>query len=198
MSATIAYVRVSTDDQTTNAQRHAIENRYKVARWFSDEATSGVIKAKDRAGFGQLLSYVREGDTVVVYAIDRLGRSTIDVLETVEALKGKGVAVLSIREGFDLSTPMGKMMLTMLAGLAELERSNIKERQLAGLERARAEGKSLGREKVIDDEAVAQWRQENSASIKATADRFGISTASVKRACRSLKIAALSDIESGQ
>ena len=198
MSATIAYVRVSTDDQTTNAQRHAIENRYKVARWFSDEATSGVIKAKDRAGFGQLLSYVREGDTVVVYAIDRLGRSTIDVLETVEALKGKGVAVLSIREGFDLSTPMGKMMLTMLARLAELERSNIKERQLAGLERARAEGKSLGREKVIDDEAVAQWRQENSASIKATADRFGISTASVKRACRSLKIAALSDSEAGQ
>lgn len=190
MSATIAYVRVSTDDQTTNAQRHAIESRYKVARWFSDEATSGAIKAKDRAGFGQLLSYVREGDTVVVYAIDRLGRNTIDVLETVEALKAKGVAVLSIREGFDLSTPMGKMMLTMLAGLAELERSNIKERQLVGLERARAEGKNLGREKVIDDGAVAQWRQENSASIKATADQFGISAASVKRACRALRIEA--------
>ncbi|MCE9684471.1 recombinase family protein [Halomonas alkalisoli] len=190
MSATIAYVRVSTDDQTTNAQRHAIESRYKVARWFSDEATSGAIKAKDRAGFGQLLSYVREGDTVVVYAIDRLGRNTIDVLETVEALKAKGVAVLSIREGFDLSTPMGKMMLTMLAGLAELERSNIKERQLAGLERARAEGKNLGREKVIDDEAVALWRQETSASIKATADHFGISAASVKRACRALKFEA--------
>ncbi|MCE8023469.1 recombinase family protein [Billgrantia aerodenitrificans] len=184
MTTTIAYVRVSTDDQTTSAQRHAIESRFKVDRWFSDEATSGAIKAKDRTGFGQLLSYVREGDTVVVYAIDRMGRNTIDVLETVEALQGKGVAVVSIREGFDLSTPMGKAMLTMLAAMAELERSNIKERQLAGLERARAEGKNLGREKVIDDEAVTQWRQENSASIKATADHFGISTASVKRACR--------------
>ncbi len=190
MSATIAYVRVSTDDQTTNAQRHAIESRFKVDRWFSDEATSGAIKARDRAGFGQLLSYVRDGDTVVVYAIDRMGRNTIDVLETVEALQGKGVAVVSIREGFDLSTPMGKAMLTMLAAMAELERSNIKERQLAGLERARAEGKNLGREKVIDDEAVAQWRQDNSASIKATADHFGISAASVKRACRSFRIVA--------
>lgn len=187
MTTIIAYVRVSTDDQTTNAQRHAIESRSKVARWFSDEATSGAIKAKDRIGFSQLLSYVREGDTVVVYAIDRLGRNTVDVLETVEVLKSKGVAILSIREGFDLSTPMGKMMLTMLAGLAELERSNIKERQLAGLERARAEGKNLGREKVINDEAVTLWRQENNASIKATACHFRISPASVKRACKSYK-----------
>ena len=83
-----------------------------------------------------------------------------------------------------LHTPMGKAMLTMLAAMAELERSNIKARQMAGIERARAEGRNLGREKVIDDVAVAQWRRENSASIKATAEHFGISTASVKRACR--------------
>lgn len=189
MSAIIAYARVSTDDQTTNAQRHTIESRYTIAKWFCDEATSGAIKAKDRPGFGQLVNYVREGDTVVVAAIDRLGRDTIDVLETVEALKAKGVAVVSMREGFDLSTPMGKAMLTMLAAMAELERSNIKSRQMAGIERARAEGKALGREKVIDDESVAQWRQANSASIKATADFFGISTASVKRACRATKMA---------
>jgi|TARA_R110000851_G_scaffold176026_1_gene322559 DNA invertase Pin-like site-specific DNA recombinase len=190
MSAIIAYTRVSTDEQTINAQRHTIENRHKVDKWFSDEATSGAIKAKDRKGFGQLLSYVREGDTVVVYAIDRLGRDTIDVLETVEKLKAKGVAVVSIREGFDLSTPMGKAMLTMLAAMAELERSNIKARQMAGIERARAKGKNLGREKVIDDAAVAQWRKENSASIKATAEHFGISTASVKRACRGFRVAS--------
>jgi putative DNA-invertase from lambdoid prophage Rac len=190
MTTTIAYVRVSTDEQTTNSQRHAIETRYQIAKWFSDEATSGVIKARERSGFSQLLSYVREGDTVVVYAIDRLGRNTIDVLETVEALEGKGVAVLSIREGFDLSTPMGKAMLTMLAAMAQLERSNIKERQLAGIVRARAEGKNLGREKVIDDAAVAQWRQSHSASIKATAEHFDISTASVKRACRQAKVEA--------
>ncbi len=187
MSATIAYVRVSTEDQSTDTQRATIEERHKVDRWFVDEATSGAIKAKDRKGLGELLSYVREGDTVIVYAIDRLGRNTIDVLETVEALNAKGVAVLSLREGFDMSTPMGKAMLTMLSAMAELERSNIKERQMAGIKRAKAKGKALGREKVIIDEDVAQWRQENSASIKATAEHFDISPASVKRACRTAK-----------
>lgn len=187
MSASIAYVRVSTDDQNTNAQRHAIESRYNINRWFSDEATSGAIKSKERAGFGHLLNYVREGDSVVVYAVDRLGRNTIDVLETVETLQEKGVAVLSIREGFDLSTPMGKAMLTMLAAMAELERSSIKERQMAGIKRAKAEGKALGREKVINDRDVAQWREVNAASIKTTAEHFNISTASVKRACSTIK-----------
>lgn len=187
MSATIAYVRVSTEDQSTDTQRAIIEERHKVDRWFVDEATSGAIKAKDRKGLGHLLSYVREGDTVIVYAIDRLGRNTIDVLETVESLHAKGVAVLSLREGFNMCTPMGKAMLTMLSAMAELERSNIKERQMAGIKRAKAEGKPLGREKVIIDEDVAQWRQENSASIRATAGHFGISTASVKRACRAVQ-----------
>lgn len=184
MTATIAYVRVSTEDQSTDTQRATIEERHKIDRWFVDEATSGAIKARDRKGLGELLSYVREGDTVIVYAIDRLGRNTIDVLETVEGLNAKGVAVLSLREGFDMSTPMGKAMLTMLSAMAELERSNIKERQMAGIKRAKAEGKALGREKIIIDEDVAQWRHENSASIKATAEHLGISPASVKRACR--------------
>lgn len=129
-----------------------------------------------------LLAYVREGDTVVVAAIDRLGRNTIDVLNTVEALQTKGVSVVSMREGFDLATPAGKLMLTMLAAVAELERENLKARQLAGLERARAEGRSLGRTKLIDDSAVLAWRTQNSASIKATAEHFGISVARVKRA----------------
>lgn len=184
MSATIAYLRVSTDDQSTETQRATIAGRYSIDKWFVDEATSGSVKARDRSGLSELLKYARNGDTVIVYAIDRLGRNTIDVLETVEALTVEGVTVLSIREGFDLSTSIGKAVLTMLAAMAELERSNIKSRQMAGIERAKAEGRNLGREKLIDDMQVAQWRKENSASIKATADHFGISTASVKRACR--------------
>lgn len=132
-----------------------------------------------------LLAYVREGDTVVVAAIDRLGRDTIDVLTTVQALKTKGVSVVSMREGFDLATDAGKLMLTMLAAVAELERSNMKARQMAGLERARAEGRNLGRKKSINDAEVLAWREAQipKASIKATALHFGISIASVKRAC---------------
>ena len=182
MSSVIAYVRVSTDDQTTENQRRAIESRYNIAKWFVEEGVSGSIPASQRPAMGALLAYVREGDTVVVVAIDRLGRNTIDVLSTVESLQGKKVSVVSMREGFDLATPAGKLMLTMLAAVAELERENIKARQMAGIERARAEGKNLGREKVINDAEVRQWRQANSASIKATAEHFGISTASVKRA----------------
>lgn len=183
MTATLAYLRVSTDGQSTDAQRHSIAERYNVQEWFVDEATCGATKALQREGFAALLSYARKGDTVVVSAIDRLGRDTIDVLATVEALKAKGVAVVSMREGFDLSTPIGKAMLTMLAAIAELERSNIKARQMAGIERARANGQKLGAPKKIDDDAVYAWRLANSATISETAQHFGISIAAVKRAC---------------
>lgn len=181
---TFGYVRVSTDDQTTENQKRSIAERYQNVRWYSDDAVSGAVIATQRPKLSQLLETVQSGDTVVVAAIDRLGRNTVDVLTTVEVLKNKGVSVVSLRENFDLSTPVGIAMLTMLAAMAQLERENIKVRQLAGLERARAEGKNLGREKTIDDKLVAQWRLENNASIADTAKHFNISPASVKRACK--------------
>lgn len=189
MTTTIAYLRVSTDDQSTEAQKHAISERYNVSEWFSDEATSGATKAIQRDGFKALYAFIRKGDTVVVAAIDRLGRDTVDVLETVEALQKKGVTVVSMREGFDLSSPIGKAMLTMLAAVAELERSNIKARQMAGIARAREQGRKLGAPKLIDDVAVAAWRKEHGASIAETANHWKVSTAAVKRACKAFKVA---------
>lgn len=182
--AVIGYLRVSTGEQSVEAQRHSIEQIHKVEMWFADEGISGAVKALERPEFSELFKFVRKGDTLIVPAVDRLGRDTIDVLNTVEALQSKGVSIISLREGFDLSTPIGKAMLTMLAAVAELERSNIKARQMAGIAKAKAEGKALGREKTIDDTAVAIWRKENRASIQATAEHFGISPASVKRACK--------------
>ncbi|MNC32510.1 putative DNA-invertase from lambdoid prophage Rac [compost metagenome] len=179
----LAYVRVSTEDQNTEAQRHSIAQLHNVEHWYAVEATSGATKALQRPGFAELFKFARKGDTLIVSAIDRLGRDTIDLLETVEALKAKGVAVVSMREGFDLSSPIGKAMLTMLAAVAELERSNIKARQLAGITRARAMGQKLGAPKKIDDAAVHAWRKANSATIQETATQFGISVAAVKRAC---------------
>ena len=186
MGAILAYSRVSTDEQSTEAQRYAIAERYRIEgdHWFEDESVSGSVKALKRPGFAGLFKFARKGDTVIVAAIDRLGRDTIDVLETVESLKLKGVAVISMREGFDLGTPIGKCMLTMLAAVADLERSNIKARQMAGIVRAKAQGRALGRKKAIDDAAVAQWRRSTGASVQLTAAQFGISVASVKRACR--------------
>lgn len=181
----LAYVRVSTDDQSTDAQRHSIAALHNVEHWFADEATTGGTKALERPGFADLFKFARKGDILVVSAIDRLGRDTIDVLVTVEALKAKGVTVLSMREGFDLSSPVGKAMLAMLAAVAELERSNIKARQMAGIARARATGQKLGAPKRIDDEAVRVWRRASSATIQETATHFEISVAAVKRACAS-------------
>lgn len=100
MTTVIGYVRVSTSDQNVENQKKQIADAgYSVTRWFSDEAVSGAIKAGERPGFAELLNYVREGDTLIVIAINRLGRNTIDVLSTVEMLQMKGVKVVSLREG---------------------------------------------------------------------------------------------------
>ncbi|EHA16674.1 hypothetical protein HAL1_05568 [Halomonas sp. HAL1] len=120
----------------------------------------------------------------MVYAIDLLGRDTVDVLNTVQFMQSKGVSIISLREGFDLNTPTGKAMLTMLAAMAEIECSNIRERQMAGIRRAKAEGRQLGRPKKADADDIKRWRAENEASISKTALRFGISESTVKRASR--------------
>lgn len=141
--------------------------------WFADEGISGAVKALECPEFSELFKFVRKGDTLIVPAVYRLGRDTIDILHTVEALQAKGVSIISLREGFDLSTPIGKA-------------NHVGRRRRAGPLKYQgpSDGKALGREKTIDDIAVAIWRKENSASIQATAEHFGISPASVKRACK--------------
>lgn len=106
---------------------------------------SGAVKAAERPGFGELLSYVREGNTMVVIAIDHLGRNTIGVLSTVEKLQTNGVKVASLRKGFNQSPPVGKAMLTMMARLASLEKDLIAECRTTRIKRAQSEGKHCGR-----------------------------------------------------
>lgn len=183
MGNTYGYVRVSTDEQTVENQKRELSEIYNIDRWFEDHAVSGSTKGLQRDGMGELLIVAHKDDVIVTSAIDRLGRDTVDVLETVEALKSKGSTIITKREGFDLSTPTGKAMLTIMSALAELEKANIKERQMAGIKRARAEGKHIGRSKTVEYSKVKQWREANNASIKVTAEYFGISSATVKRAC---------------
>ncbi|HBS6121990.1 TPA: recombinase family protein [Klebsiella pneumoniae] len=157
MTSIIGYVRVSTNEQTVENQKQQIADAgYQVSKWYCDEATSGSVKAAERKGFGDLLAYIREGDTLIVVGIDRLGRNTIDVLSTVETLRAKGVKVISLREGFDLSTPVGKLMLTMMAGLASLEKDLIAERRTAGIKRAQSEGVHCGRPNKVTPEQVQE------------------------------------------
>lgn len=181
MTTLIGYVRVSTSDQNVENQKQQISDAgYSVTRWFSDEAVGGAVKAAERPGFGELLSYVREGDTLIVIAIDRLGRNTIDVLSTVEMLQTKGVKVVSLREGFDLSTPVGKAMLTMMAGLASLEKDLIAERRTAGIKRAQTEGKHCGRPIKATVEQVQELLAQGLPPA-AVQHRLGISKATFYR-----------------
>lgn len=184
----LAYYRVSTADQSIEAQRRAMGDPFD--REFSDEGVSGATLAADRPGFAKLLSYVREGDSVHVYAIDRLGRDAIDVQQTVRDLIGKGVSVDV--HGLGVIAPgVGELIVAVLAQVAQMEKARILERCEAGRGAARAalektgrthKGKhGLGRQPAQDAAAVVAWRKAQGASISETAEHFGIGTTTVKR-----------------
>lgn len=186
----IAYYRVSTSDQSVEAQRQALGGGFD--KEFMDEGVSGAVLSADRPGFGALLSYVREGDAISVYAIDRLGRDALDVQTVIRKLLEKGVTV-DVRGLGPIGRGVGELVVAVLAQMADMERQRIKERCDAGRAAAKASltltgkthrGKaSLGRPFVQDRNAVISWRRENAASIAKTAAHFGMSTATVKRYC---------------
>lgn len=184
----IAYYRVSTGDQSIESQRLALGGDFD--QEFSDEGVSGGTLAAKRPGFADLLSKVRSGDRVHVYAVDRLGRDALDVQATVRLLIDKGVSV-DVHGLGPIGRGVGELILAVLAQVADMERQRIKERTQAGRAAARASlaatgrthrGKeSLGRPMAQDAAAVVAWRRENGASIAQTARHFDLSPATVKR-----------------
>lgn len=181
--ATFGYGRVSTEEQTTENQRLEIEKAgYTLEYWLADEGVSGAVMAAQRPQFGTLLSKIRKGETLVVTKIDRLGRDAIDIQQTVKSLKAAGVRVFVTQLGAtDLTSSAGKMLLAMLSAFAEMERDLIVERTMAGLARARAEGKQLGRKPKTTEQERAAIRVALAAgeTVSAQARRYGISRASV-------------------
>lgn len=186
----ILYVRCSTSDQSVESQRQALGGAFD--KEFADEGVSGAVLAADRPGFAALLQYVREGDTVCIYAIDRLGRDALDIQTTIRRLIDKGVTV-DVRGLGPIAKGVGELIVAVLAQVAEMERHRIRERCDAGRTAAKAalaatgkthRGKvSLGRPMAADRVAVLAWRKENTASIAQTATQFGLSLATVKRYC---------------
>ena len=191
MTSKIAYFRVSTRDQSIDAQRTSLGGPFD--REFFDEGVSGAIPAGQRPGFSSRLEYVREGDTLFVAAVDRLGRDAIDIQRTVRRLMDKDVAVEITGLG-RISQGAGEIVLAVLAQVAQMERDRIRQRCEAGREVARHalrstgqthRGKvSLGRSALFSSKEVAKWRWENQASIAETARHFEISVSTVKRYCR--------------
>jgi putative DNA-invertase from lambdoid prophage Rac len=184
----IAYYRVSTGDQSVEAQRQALGGNFDAEH--EDVGISGSTLAADRPGFAKLLEGIRKGDTLCVYAVDRLGRDALDVQGTVRRLIDKGVTV-DVHGLGPIGRGVGELILAVLAQVADMERRKIVDRCESGRVAARAalaatgrthRGKeSLGRPMAADRAAVVAWRRANGASIKDTAAQFSLSTATVKR-----------------
>nr|WP_228501684.1 recombinase family protein [Plantibacter sp. VKM Ac-2885] len=141
----IGYTRVSTAGQDAQLQLDALLAAGVQKRDVFADVTSGSKTAIERPGMTKLLEYAEAGDTVIVWRIDRLGRSLIDVLNTVELLRSRGIHVRSLSDGIDPATSTGRLMLHMLATLAEYERELIVERVNAGIAAARESGTRFGR-----------------------------------------------------
>jgi DNA invertase Pin-like site-specific DNA recombinase len=148
----IGYTRVSTADQDDALQRRALREAGVAERDIYADVTSGAKQARTRPGMSQVLAMARDGDTVVVWRIDRLGRSLVDVLNTVETLTQRGVGVRSISDNIDPRTPTGRLLLGIFATLAQYERDLIQERIRAGIDAARARGVRFGRPAPDEDE----------------------------------------------
>ena len=181
--AVFSYARVSTTEQTTLNQKLEIERAgFTVDYWFEDVGVSGKTSAIQRPQFSMLLEKIRDGETVLVKSIDRLGRDAIDVLSTVKHLSKRNIKVIVLQLGnTDLTSTTGKLLLTMLSAVAEMERSLIVERTQAGLARAKAEGKQLGRRSKTTDEQKVDIRSRLCAgeSVSSVARAYNVSRATV-------------------
>ncbi|MFC9549826.1 recombinase family protein [Rhodococcus sp. NPDC056960] len=176
----IGYTRVSTVAQTLEQQQTALDAA-GVTKTFSD-IMSGA--RDDRPGLAALLEYVREGDTVVVWKLDRLGRDTLHILETVKALTERGITLVSTSDGIDSSTAAGRMVIGVLASMAEFERELIKERTALKREAAKANGTKFGAPRKVDDPehiATARRMKEDGHTGKAIAKYLGVSRATLYR-----------------
>lgn len=146
----LGYARVSTDDQTDALQLDAL-NAAGCERTFSDRASGASV---DRPALSDAISHARRGDTLVVWRLDRLGRSLPHLIETVRALEAAGVGFRSLTEHLDTTTPNGRLIFHLFGALAEFERELIRERTKAGLAAARARGRKGGRPAKLNPERI--------------------------------------------
>ncbi len=140
----VGYARVSTQDQTLNLQKDALE-KIGCTKIFTDTISGAQA---ERPGLTEALAYVREGDSLVVWKLDRLGRSLKHLIDTITELNNRKIGFMSITENIDTTTSGGKLIFHIFGALAEFERDIIRERTQAGLQAARARGRLGGRPKV--------------------------------------------------
>jgi DNA invertase Pin-like site-specific DNA recombinase len=189
------YVRVSTDKQTVENQvaalRQIAERRgWEVVQQYSDAGISGAKGRDGRPGLDQMLNDAsrRKFDVIMAWAIDRLGRSLIDLLGTIHTLEACGVDLYLDQQSIDTTTPAGKLMFQVCGAFAEFERSMIRQRIHAGLKRAVAQGKQLGRPRIdaaMEKRIQAQLR--GGKGIRKIARECGVGTGTVQRVMQEVK-----------
>lgn len=186
MGRVFAYCRVSTADQTTNNQVREIEAAGFAVddKRIITETVSGSVAAMERKGFAKLVDRLEAGDVMIVTKLDRLGRNAMDVRATIERLESDGIRVHCLAlGGVDLTSPAGKMTMGVIGAVAEFERDLLIERTQAGLLRAKAEGKTLGRPSALTGAQRAEVRAGRAAgaSLGTLAKQFGVSRAAIQR-----------------
>ncbi|WP_419684797.1 recombinase family protein [Burkholderia theae] len=186
MARTFAYARVSTTDQTAANQLREIEAAgFSVEkRRIVTESISGSVSANQRPGFADLLRRMEEGDVLIVTKLDRLGRNAMDVRATVEALDSRGIRIHCLAlGGVDLTSAAGRMTMQVLNAVAEFERDLLIERTHAGIARAKAEGKAMGRPTALSEQQQNEVRQllSEGASVAGLAKQYGTSRQTIMR-----------------
>lgn len=174
MHEVVGYARVSTDDQNLTLQKDALE-KAGCTKFFTDTISGS---KSSRPGLDELLKYSREGDTVVVWRLDRLGRSLKDLIEIVGKLEVNGIALKSLNESIDTSSSSGKLIFHIFGALAEFERNLIRERTNAGLESAKARGRVGGRPKKLEPKKIdiaKELYKSNEHSVIEICDLVGVS-----------------------
>lgn len=195
----IGYARVSTEDQKLDLQTDALlKAGVAPGRIFSDHASGG--PGVSRPGFNAALRACRRGDTLIVWKLDRLGRSLLEVLQTCEALERKGARLHVITENIDPASVMGRFMLHLLAALAEMERGLIIERTKAGLEAARARGRVGGRLRTVTpaDERKAIKMLRAGAGVAEVAAALGVSKSLIHQRRRGEWAPRIAEIQEGE
>jgi DNA invertase Pin-like site-specific DNA recombinase len=170
----IGYARVSTDDQNLDLQRDALQQAGCSVIY--EETASG--KSAARPELEQCRKALRPGDTLVVWRLDRLGRSLHDLIQIVSELEQKGIGFESITERIETASAAGKLVFHVFAALAEFERNLIRERTRAGLAAARARGRKGGRKPKLDKQQVREIRallRDPDISVSEVARRYGVS-----------------------
>ena len=184
MQRVFAYARVSTVEQLTENQREQIARAgYDIApKRFIEEQSSGSVPAEQRPGFQRLLERMDEGDTLVVTKLDRIGRDSIDVQQTVERFQSEGIRLVVLQLGnLDLTSSAGALMVKMLAAVADFERDLIIERTQAGQARARAAGTHMGRpsKTTPDQQRAIREALAAGATVSGMAASYQVSRATI-------------------